>query len=287
MAVTLRPIVTEDAEPCGRIIYEAFKGINEAHGFPRDFASIQSATGLAAAFIAHPAIYGVVAESAGRIVGSNFLDERDTVHAVGPITVDPAHQANGIGRALMKAVLERSQGARAVRLVQDAFNTRSLSLYTSLGFQVKEPLMLMRGKPHGRPITDYAVRPLVEGDLPRCAALCEATHGAPRGNELADSLRMFSPFVVERKGRITGYLSAATFWLQNHGVAETEEDLKTLLLGAGAASAEPLEFLLPVRQAELFRWCLEEGLKVVKPMNLMGIGWYRPPERPYFPTVSY
>ena len=40
-------------------------------------------------WIPHPSIWGVVAEIGGRIVGSNFLDERDPIRGVGPITVDP------------------------------------------------------------------------------------------------------------------------------------------------------------------------------------------------------
>ena len=39
----------------------------------------------------------------------------------------------------MEAVIERGEGAPGIRLLQDAFHMRSLSLYTSLGFDVKEP----------------------------------------------------------------------------------------------------------------------------------------------------
>jgi GNAT superfamily N-acetyltransferase len=48
----------------------------------------------------------------------------------------------GIGRLLMKAAMDRVQdhGAPGSRLVQAAFHNRSLSLYTSFGFDVREPL---------------------------------------------------------------------------------------------------------------------------------------------------
>jgi len=55
----------------------------------------------------HPGFYCVVAESGGEIVGSNCLDERSSIAGVGPITIDPAVQNKGIGRALMEAVLKR------------------------------------------------------------------------------------------------------------------------------------------------------------------------------------
>jgi hypothetical protein len=39
-------------------------------------------------FLAHPHIYGVVAELDGRVVGSNFLDERSIIAGIVPITVE-------------------------------------------------------------------------------------------------------------------------------------------------------------------------------------------------------
>jgi GNAT superfamily N-acetyltransferase len=59
-------------------------------------------------------IWGVVAEIDGRIVGSNFLDERSPIGGVGQITVAPEGQNSGVGRKLMQAVLERGEGALLV-----------------------------------------------------------------------------------------------------------------------------------------------------------------------------
>ena len=63
--------------------------------------------------------------------------------------------------------------------------------------------------------------------------------------------------------------------------------MKALLLGAGAVNEEPLSFLLPVRQANFFRWCLSEGLRVIKPMTLMVMGDYQEPNGCYFVSVLY
>jgi hypothetical protein len=54
-------------------------------------------------------------------------------------------------------------------------------------------------------------------------------------------------------------------------VADSEE-MKALLLGAAAMHSEPLSFLLPVRQAKLFRWCLSEDFRAIIPMTLMAMG---------------
>jgi predicted N-acetyltransferase YhbS len=287
MSITIRAATTNDAHACGRIIHDAFKSIADAHGFSPDFPSVEAGVQLASILIAAPSVFGVVAEADGQVVGSNFLAEGDTVRAVGPITVDPGFQGGGVGRRLMEAVLERAKGAAGVRLVQDAFNTRSIALYASLGFEVKEPLQLMRGTVRSAPPLGFGVRILVAEDLGTCAALCTAVHRVERTAELRNALQSFTPFVVERDNRVTGYLSAATFWLTNHGVAETEADMRALIAGAAAASAEPVSFLLPVRQARLFRWCLEEGLRVVKPMTLMAMGQYQEPKGCFFPSVFY
>ncbi|MGI8738843.1 MAG: hypothetical protein ACR2KU_04110, partial [Gammaproteobacteria bacterium] len=77
-----------------------------------------------------------------------------------------------------------------------------------------------------------------------------------RVNELRDALELFSPVVALRGGWIVAYASAPFYWKLNHGVAETEEDMQALIVGAGMMSTEPTAMLVPVRQASFFRWCL-------------------------------
>ena len=287
MGTNIRLVVAEDAVACGRIIYDAFNGIADAHGFPQDFPSIDIPTQFAATFIAHRSIFGVVAEEDGRVVGTGFVTERDAIRAVGPIAVDPAHQGGGIGRQLMEAVLDRAGGAVGVRLVGDAFNTRSVALYTSLGFEVKEPLLLMRDKPQSEAMPGFAVRPLVPDDIGECSRLCASVHAVERTAELWDAVQSFAPIIVEHDGSISGYMTAPTFWPMNHGVATNEGDMRALIAGAAAESPEPISFLLPVRQASLFRWCLGKGFRVVKPMTLMAVGDYQEPSGVWLPSVFY
>jgi predicted N-acetyltransferase YhbS len=284
--VTLREVEPGDTDECARICFEAFGGIHDHHRFPRDFPAIEAAAGLMALWIPHPAVWGVVAELDGRIVGSNFLDERDPIRGVGPITVAPEGQGTGVGRRLMQAVLERGKDAAGIRLLQDSFNLRSLSIYESLGFDVKEPIAVAAGKPTGDPVAEVEVRALDEGDLEECEALCRRVHGYERTGELRDALHAFKPFVAVRDGRITAYASNVVFWPMNHGVAESEDEMKALLLGAAAMVEEPIALLVPLRSG-LFRWCLGEGLRLVKPMNLMALGDYREPRGSWFPNVLY
>lgn len=287
MAVKIRNAMPGDAASCGRIIYQAFKMEADSHGFAPGFPSTVAAIEFANAVISHPNIFAVVAEADGAIVGSNFLWERDPIRGAGPLAVDPRHQARGLGKQLATAVLERARGAVGVRGVQDAFNTTSIALYTSLGYVVREPLLLLQGVPKGKSVAEATVRRLVEVDVGRCETIAENVHGYGRGGEIRDALRFFDPFVVERAGRIRGYATAPTNWAVNHAVAETEEDMRALLLGAAAQSEGPLSLLVPARQAELFRWCLSETLRVVKPMTLMTVGAYQEPRGAYLPSVIY
>ena len=286
MTVTIRATTPADSDACGRIMYDAFAGIAGSHGFPADFRGLEAATGLAQALIANPATYGIVAEVDGRVVGSNFLSEGDTIRGVGPITVDPKTQGSGVGRKLMQAVLERANGAAGVRLLQDGFNMGSIALYASLGFEVREPLVVMSGSPSEAQPAHTVVRPMTEADIPACDRLCEQVHGINRHSELVGAIQAFSPKVAVRDDRITAYMTAPTVWLANHGVAESEADMHALLLGAAADEAT-IAFLLPTRQASLFRWCLAQGMRAVKPMTLMSIGDYRVPEGAYMPSVFY
>jgi ribosomal protein S18 acetylase RimI-like enzyme len=135
--LNMRPGHVEDAETLGRICFEAFAAIADAHSFPRDFPSADVGTGFMTMMLSRPDIYSVVAEEGGRIVGSNFLWKSDAVAGVGPITVDPAVQNSKIGRALMEDVMRHADenGTYSVRLLQSAYHNRSLALYTKLGFR--------------------------------------------------------------------------------------------------------------------------------------------------------
>jgi len=288
MPIQIRPMRVEDVETCGRICYEAFKDISERHNFRPDFPNAQLGIDLMRMLVDSPHSFSVVAERDGEVIGSNHLMEYDAIRAVGPITVDLAAQAKGAGRMLMEAVIERGKGSAGIRLVQDSFNTASLSLYASLGFDVKEPLALMEGALKGDEPADVTVRAIEEDDYEACAELCRKIHGFDRLNELKNMPPFLTSLVAVRNGRLTAYASAPHFWVMNHAVAETEDDMRALLIGAGnLVQDQPMTFLLPTRQTNLFRWCLKHGMRVIKPLTLMAMGEYHEPRGRYLPSVGY
>ena len=285
MKAKVRQGTSEDAQMCGRICYDAFKSISEAHGFAPDFPAPDVAIDVLARMLANPKFYSVVAEIDGRIVGSNFLDERNSIAGVGPITVDPTVQNRAVGRRLMDAVHERAaeKDFAGVRLIQAGFHTRSLSLYAKLGYDVREHLACMQGNALGISVEGHVVRPATGGDVDACNRLCAQVHGHDRSGELRDAIAHGSANVVEHEGAITGYATIIGFF--GHAAGETNEDIKALI-GAAKEFAGP-GFLLPTRNGELFRWCLNNGLRVTQPMTLMSKGQYNEPAGAFLPSILY
>jgi GNAT superfamily N-acetyltransferase len=283
--LVIRRAAPEDGPVCGQICYDAFSTINIAHGFPCDFPGPEVPVGLLSMMFSTPGLYCVVAESGGRIVGSNCLDERAAIGGVGPITIDPSAQSSGIGRKLMQAVIDRAneQSAAGIRLVQAAFHNRSLSLYASFGFDVREPLSCMQGRTLQRSVPGCNVRSAQSADVDACNALSHRVHGFDRGVDLQQAIKRSTARVVEREGRITAYATELAFF--GHATAETNLDLQSLL--ATAESFGGPGILVPSRNSALFRWCLLNGLRVVQPMTLMSMGLYNDPSGAWLPSILF
>jgi predicted N-acetyltransferase YhbS len=285
MSIKLRAGTPADAAACGRICYEAFKAVNSAHNFPPDFASAEEGIGLATMLLSHPAHHSVVAELDGRIVGSNFMDERSPIYGIGPITVDPTVQNRGIGGQLMQHMIDRGAQRQAggMRLLQAGFHNRSLCLYSMLGFRTRETISILQGKPLNQKIAGYDVRPATAADTAACNALCHAVHGFARSGELEEAIDHGTAQVVEHSGRIAGYTTGISFVA--HTVAESNAGLMALI-GAATDFGRP-GFLLPTRNHEVFTWCLKGGLRLVYQMTLMTIGLYNEPTGAWLPSVLY
>jgi predicted N-acetyltransferase YhbS len=282
--VTIRRATPDDIAEAGRICFEAFSAINTKHGFPPDLDRPGALRVIAHVFN-DPGFVCWVAEQDGRVIGSNCIDVRSAIIGLGPITVDPAAQNSGAGRALMQAALDYAQehGAAGVRLVQAAFHNRSLSLYTKLGFVAREPLSVMQGAVLNLTIDGLKVRTAMADDLGACNDVCRRVHGHDRSGDIASEIADGRATVVERHGRITGYSTGLAFW--SHSVAESNLDLMALIGAAPGFGGAGI--LVPTRNAELFRWCLDHGLRVVEPLTLMSLGLYNEPAGAYLPSILY
>ncbi|MGH9730048.1 MAG: GNAT family N-acetyltransferase, partial [Candidatus Acidiferrales bacterium] len=261
----IRRATPADAEACGKICFNAFATLADRHNFPRDLPAPEIGVGMLSMMFSHSGFFCVVSEQAGKITGSNCLDERSPIVGVGPITVDPAAQNRTTGRQLMQAVMDRAAEKQfaGMRLVQAAYHNRSLSLYAKLGFVVREPLACVQGPAIRKNLSGIDVRVMKAGDILACNELCRKVHGHDRGGEVQDAAQRGTGVVAESRGRIAAYASSMAFF--GHAVAENNEDLQALL--AAAPEFHGPGILIPMRNASLFRWCLDNGLRVVQVMT--------------------
>lgn len=283
--IHIRRASVADAQECGRICYEAFRVIAAEHSFPADFPAPETAIGVLTMTFSHPGFYCVVAEDSGKILGSNCLDERGPIAGVGPVTVDPAAQNRQTGRRLMEAVMHRAAERKfaGARLVQAAYHNRSMSLYTRLGFVVREPLACLQGPALGKTLAGYTTRRAEIQDLQACNALCLHVHGHDRGGELCDAIGQGSAVVAEREGAIRAYATALAYF--GHAVGANDEAIEALV--SASAAFEGPGILVPIRNGELLRWCLMNGLRIVQPMTLMSTGLYNEPAGSFLPSILF
>jgi predicted N-acetyltransferase YhbS len=284
-AIVIRRATPSDAEVCGRICFEAFGTLASKHNFPPDFPAPGVPIQVLSMMFSHPSFFCVVAEQDGKVIGSNCLDERTPIAGVGPITIDPGTQNRSVGRHLMQAVITRATERKfaGVRLVQAAYHNRSLSLYAKLGFVVREPLACMQGLPIQKTSLGYHVCSAQPSDLGACNDLCVRVHGHDRAGELDDAIQQGTAVVAQSEGRIKAYASSIAFF--GHAVGESNQDLQALI--AAATEFQGPGILVPTRNAGLFRWCLESGLRVVQPMTLMTTGLYNEPAGAYLPSILF
>ena len=134
MPIEVRDMTRADVGDVGTILFGAFSLGATKHGYTPKLRSAEEATSWAWALLRlHPHEI-LIGELDARPVGMCCLNPRGTMGGIGPVAVDPAFQGQGIGRALMNALLVRAAGLESVRLFQEAFNAASFSMYYSLGF---------------------------------------------------------------------------------------------------------------------------------------------------------
>lgn len=283
--LVVREATATDAERCGRIFYEAFASVASKHNLLGKPASREFALRKVQTMLRHDGFGALVAERGGEVVGSAFVDERDTIAGVGPVSVAPTAQDTGVGRALMEELLQREQAREApgVRLVQNARQYRSFALYAKLGFSFRAALAVLQGRPLHANAVKACVRPARYSDVAACSSVCQFVHGHARDGELRDAIADGTAAVVDRSEGLTGYATGLGYgW---HAVAYTNEDIKALIGSAGRFVGRGV--LVPLQNGELVRWCLDNKLEIVQLSTLMTIGLYNEPAGTWIPSMLY
>ncbi|WP_037615382.1 GNAT family N-acetyltransferase [Streptomyces aureus] len=184
--------------------------------------------------------------------------------AIGMVLVAERHARQGVGRRLMRYVIEEA-GPTPLTLHATAYGR---PLYEELGFKVTGQAEMVRGMftPDGSPPGAFT-RPATAEDLAPILRLDEEVFGVDRTHLItrlpafADQLR-----VAEENGRIVGYAAA---WpnMATHVVgplvARDTRTAKALVSSLAAHTDRPLRTDIDVRHEELLSWLKARGLASV------------------------
>lgn len=220
-AYTIRAPTMADAEAVGLQTHHSFNNFNESVGLPFEFPTRACTIGLMTWCIQHSQGLIAVRDRDGEVLGSVFNDECDlgvpTLESTGsdegnsistypnqglpaavrcgPWSAAWSSRNAGVGRALLHSLISQSlrHGAKSLRLIQVSSNNASLSLYTSLGFESREPVAMWSGRMKEGAVEEvlkkyegqYQVRPLTLADV----ADCDSMHMVALGITRAPSMR--------------------------------------------------------------------------------------------------
>ena len=291
MAPRLTTVLPENTEAVGTLVYEAFRDIAERHNFDPAFESPELAQLIIRLLAQTEGYESYLLVEGGRPLACNFGDERDEVIGVGPVAVAVDQQGRGLGRRVMEALLERAEqgGFASVRLLQAASNMQSFSLYHRLGFEVKDALALLLGRPSADEEPRDRLREYTGGDLDACDALHREVLGFSRRHDIEFMANMAPPVLVERDGQLAGYLTRfpGEEVFLTHGAARDERALRDLIIGTAKAAPAELRFALPTSMAETLRWAIGTGFRLTELDTYMVRGEYEKPMGAWIPSPFY
>lgn len=291
--VAVRNLVAEDIEPLGEVVFEAFRDIAAAHGFRPAFSSPEQARLLLNTFRATELATMVTAMEGAVPAGAACMNIRGEAAGIGPVAVSPSAQADGIGRAMMTELLRRADdaGCRSVSLTQATYNVVSFSLYSKLGFVVRDTFAHLEGRLVAPEIDTGAVRLMRPDETDAAAALDTHLTGFRRAPDFA-LLRNTGPaWVVERDGEMRGFLLTLGLGEAVHlgpASAEDDESLIALIAAAGSEMADTaLAANVVVSQPAVLRWMIEHGMRVEDLGTWMVRGEYAPPRGSHLRGIAF
>ncbi|MER5379162.1 GNAT family N-acetyltransferase [Streptomyces sp. NPDC002688] len=193
--------------------------------------------------------------------------------AIGMVLVAERHSRQGVGRRLMRHVVEE-MGSTPLTLHATVYGR---PLYEELGFKVTGRAEMFRGEfTPGGPEPEVFTRPATAEDLPTILRLDEEVFGTDRTHMItrlpafSDQLR-----VAEENDRIIGYAAAwpnMTDQVVGPLIARDAETAKALVSSLAAHTDRPLRTDIDVRHEELLAWLTERGLASVAFNSVMTYG---------------
>jgi GNAT superfamily N-acetyltransferase len=198
----------------------------------------------------------VALDDAGLLLGAAFFHPRETHVGVGIVSVSPSAFGQGVARAMMEEIIRAADGM-PLRLVSNAMNIDSFSLYTRLGFvpQMLLQSMTMQVPEEGFPGMGSRVRPATAADVVAIADLEFRLNGIRKEKDyryfIENQAGCWRLVVIEKSdGNLAGFLAASVLPAEimlGQGVAEDEETMRELMIGLMDQSfrGKSVAFIIP------------------------------------------
>ena len=198
----------------------------------------------------------VALDDAGLLLGAAFFHPRETHVGVGIVSVSPSAFGQGVARAMMEEIIRAADGM-PLRLVSNAMNIDSFSLYTRLGFVPQTLLqsMTMQVPEEGFPGMGSRVRPATAADVVAIADLEFRLNGIRKEKDyryfIENQAGCWRLVVIEKSdGNLAGFLAASVLPAEimlGQGVAEDEETMRELMIGLMDQSfrGKSVAFIIP------------------------------------------
>jgi GNAT superfamily N-acetyltransferase len=270
--IKVRPLTSADAEAAGEILLTAFSQVYRQRGHAPPFPNLESAVWLARAYLDLDPQGCALAEGPTGPVGVGFVHVRGAVASIGPLASRPG-APRGVGRALLAHLEGVAQGARSLRLFQDAFNPDSFGLYVREGYEVRD-------------LAPYLLA--LELDPPRTGAPAGVTRISPA--DLARDLELLlangAGLMYDGSRGVRGYLfyrALPSRIVLGPALADDERVLCTLLDALAAThSGRAAVMRGSCASPRVLRHALDRGFRVDHLGNLMVKGEVRlPPSQLY------
>ena len=282
MKAQIRNMTAADTDRVGEMLYEAFNAGASKHGYARKMHRVETGKAWAWSLFHYGSNDLLIADVENCVAGICCLNPRGDLGGVGPVVVDPNFQGYRIGSGLMEALLMRAASRQSLRLIQEAYNPASFSLFYSFDFMpVASLLDLFLEKGGGQRLEPCSyVTELTAKEMDAVQGYDGPRSRSDRRKDLAYYARWGKVFVYRHQSQIRGFLAC----IPGSGavqlgplLAEGEEEAGCLFRHAAAVyEGRDCQTRVMARDHALVRTLMGCGFKLYCLDNLMVRGAWRP-----------
>ena len=281
----IRPLTLADVPLAELVAYQAMAPLMPPSGPDPAERAARGRSRIAHLVELDPAGAWAAEDGDGQLAGVALALLRDGIWGLSLLAVDPAHQTQGLGRALLDAALTYAEGARGA-IILSSTDPRAMRRYARAGFDLM-PCVAAAGivDRAALPPAHPGIRTATGDDLPATEAISRAVRGATHVPDLPNAIDRGAELLV-LEGR--GFAAHREGGLQL--LAALDEEAATALLWEALRRSRPgatvaVDFL-SAGQDWAVRTVLDAGL-ALSPDGPLFVRGELGPLRPYIPSGAY